>query len=228
MRPCSPSSKHSNVEPHALASAANMRSALEGGLRDARAFRAALADVAAADRDTWVDRALGLPEPPTDGPELPRGCVPYLPCSVDTLLRAIDSAAITESDVFVDVGSGLGRALTLVHLLTGASAVGLEIQPALVRESRKLASRLQLTRVTTLEGDASALVSSLPRGSVWLLYCPFSGQRLSEFLARLEPLARAEPLRICGVDLADLECPWLLPQAAPAANLRVYRATKRA
>jgi len=205
-----------------------MRSALERGLANATAFSAALSAVAAADRDTWVDLAFGLPEPPADGRDLPRGCVPYLPCSVDTLLSAVEGAAITASDVFVDVGSGLGRAITLVHLLTGATTIGLEVQTALVHSSRALASRLRLARVSTLEGDASSLVGSVTNGSVFFLYCPFSGERLSRCWEALEPLARAEPLRICCVDMPAPACPWLAPHAAPAANLRIYRSTKRA
>ena len=42
------------------------------------------------------------------------------------------------SDVFVDVGSGLGRAAALVHLMTGARAIGLEVQPALVAAARDI------------------------------------------------------------------------------------------
>ena len=56
--------------------------------------------------------------------------MPYLPCPVDTLLRVIEHAPLGAADVFVDVGSGLGRAAALVHLLTGARAVGLEVQPS--------------------------------------------------------------------------------------------------
>jgi hypothetical protein len=216
------------VEPHARESALKMRSVLERGAHDAGTFRAALSAVAAADRDMWVDVALDLPEPSADERELPRGCVPYLPCSVDTLLHAVDGASITASDVFVDVGSGLGRATTLVHLLTGATAIGLEIQGTLAHASRNLASRLRLARVTTLEGDASSLVTSVPSGSVFFLYCPFSGERLSRLFEKLEPLARAEPLRLCCVDMGAPECAWLLPHAAPCANLRIYRSTKRA
>ncbi len=205
-----------------------MRSALERGLHDAATFRAALSDVAPVDRDSWLDLVLDLPEPPADEHQLPRGCVPYLPCSVETLLHAVDGASITASDVFVDVGSGLGRATALVHLLTGATATGLEIQACLAQESRKLATRLRLARVTTLEGDASSPATPMPRGSVFFLYCPFSGERLARLFETLEPLARAEPLRICCVDMAAPECAWLSPHAAPSENLRIYRSTKRA
>src|SRR4029078_9775031 len=102
---------------------------LERGQHDPSMFRAALLRVPPTERDAWLDLVLRLGELPDDGPALPRDCVPYLPCPVDALLRIVDQAPVRASDVFVDVGSGLGRAAALVHLLTGAATIGLEIQP---------------------------------------------------------------------------------------------------
>ncbi len=164
--------------------------------------RSALNQVPSRDRDAWVDQLLGLAEVPDDGPALPRGAVPYLPCAIDSVLRAIDLAGVTETDLFVDVGSGVGRVTTIVHLLTGASALGLEIQPQLVHAARELSRRLRLDRVTTLEGDAH-----LEEGTVFFLYCPFSGERLNTFLDELEGLPR--PIRLCAVDLPIPPRPWL-------------------
>lgn len=209
---------------HALA--LEWRAALEAGRHDTVTFRAALESVAASERDAWVDLVFGLSAPPADE-NLPRGCVPYLPCAVGTLLDAVDAAEITAADAFVDVGSGLGRATTLVHLLTGATAIGLEVQASLAREAQRLAARLCLARVTTLELDASVL-SSPPHGSVFFLYCPFSGERLARFFASIEALAGARSLRVCCVDMPAPPCTWLREVAAPAPNLRVYRAMKRA
>ena len=80
-------------------------------------------------RDAWVDQLFGLGAPPEDGPQLPVGCVPYLPCSVDALLRVAEHAPVRASDLFVDIGAGVGRAAALMHLLTGAPAFGVEVQP---------------------------------------------------------------------------------------------------
>ena len=96
-------------------------------------FRAALLDVPPAERDAWLDRLLGIDGLPDDDPALPRGCVPYLPCAVDAVLRVVDLAALTAADVVVDVGAGVGRAAALLHLLTGAAIVGIELQPALAQ-----------------------------------------------------------------------------------------------
>jgi hypothetical protein len=57
------------------------------GLEDPYLFRDALLRVPPGERDAWLDSIFGLGDLPDDGPDLPRGCVPYLPSSVDTLLR---------------------------------------------------------------------------------------------------------------------------------------------
>ena len=51
--------------------------------------------------------------------------------------QIIEHARIDATDVFVDIGSGIGRAAAIVHLLTGAKAIGVEIQPQLVRAARQ-------------------------------------------------------------------------------------------
>jgi hypothetical protein len=200
------------------------RSLITRGLADPSLFRAALLRVPPRERDAWLDLVFGLGDLPGDGPDLPRGCVPYLPCSVDTLLRVVERAPVRSSDVFVDVGSGLGRAIALVHLLTGAPAIGLEIQADLVRATRHLMTRLQLSRVSCIEGDGAKLMGVVDAGSVFFLYCPFSGDRLAKALADLERIARTRTIRVCSVDLPLPACPWLtLQEAVPPGDLTIYR-----
>ena len=200
-----------------------MRSLLSNRQATPAYFRAALAEIPRAERDAWLDLVFDLRELPDDDPDLPRGCVPYLPCPVDTLLRMVDLAEVEATDVFVDIGSGLGRAATLTHFLTGAPAIGLEIQAGLVRSSRVLARSLNASRVSMLEGDATQLIKQVHIGSVFFLYCPFSGQRLERVLDDLEPIARARPIRLCSVDLPLPSRPWLTPVSAPLSELAIYR-----
>ncbi len=188
-------------------------------------FRAALLAVPPAERDAWLDAVFELNGLPDDGPALPRGCVPYLPCSVDPILRMIDSAGVQASDVFVDVGAGIGRAALLVHLLTGAPAIGLEIQPALVHISRELTRRLNLPRYAAIEGDAVRLAGAITTATVFFLYCPFSGARLERLLDELEPIARTRQIRVCTVDLPLPPRPWLTLLSPPDEDLTVYRST---
>lgn len=207
-------------------SAGRMRSMLSSGQVTPAVFRTALTDIPTAERDAWVDLVLGLDSIPDDGPALPRDCVPYMPCPVDAVLRMVEQAEVQPGDVFVDVGSGLGRVAALTHLLSGAAAIGIEIQPELVRASRQLAERLNASRVSVVEGDAARLAGSLTIGSVFFLYCPFSGERLEQVLDGLESIARTRRIRVCCVDLPLPERPWLTLVASSSGDLSVYRSAE--
>jgi len=211
------------MEARHLTSAEEARRSIERGLHDPETFRAALLGMPVGDRDAWVDLVLGIDDLPGDGPALPAGGVPYLPCSIDVLLRVVDETPIRPTDVFVDVGAGPGRAIALVHLLTGARAVGIEVQPQLVRAARGLAAGLGLSRVRCIEGDAAAVAGVLVEGSVFFFFCPFSGARLAKVLDDLEPIARTRQLRICCVDLSLPPRPWLTREAGPDGALEIYR-----
>lgn len=202
--------------------ALRMRERIERSEHDPLSFRAALLEVPELSRDAWVDRVLGLEEIPEDGDDLPKDGVPYLPASVDSILRVVDHAPVVASDVFVDLGSGIGRALALVHLLTGAHAIGVEIQHRLAEASRDLARRFPALRVTTLEGDAEELVAQLDEGTVFFLYCPFAIARVRRTLARLEPLARNRTLKVCSVDGPLPELPWL-PRVHEVGSVAIHR-----
>jgi len=213
------------MEARHLTSAESARRSIESGRHDPAAFRAALLAVPGVERDAWVDRVLGLDDVPDDGPALPAGGVPYLPCAVDVLVRMIDEAPVRSTDVFVDVGAGPGRAIALVHLLTGAGAVGLEIQPHLVQAANGLASRLGLSRARCIEGDAATAAAFMSHGSVFFFYCPFSGERLAKVLDDLEPIARTRTLRICCVDLPLPPRSWLTRAPGSGGALEIYRST---
>jgi hypothetical protein len=213
------------METRHLTSAAAAGRAIEGGLHDPSAFRAALLDVPVGERDAWVDLVLGLDDLPADGPALPAGGVPYLPCSVEVLLRVVDEASVRSSDVFVDVGAGPGRAIALVHLLTGAGAVGLEIQPGLVQAAHRLTARLGLSRVRCIEGDAASIAGFMVVGTIFFFYCPFSGARLEKVLDDIEPIARTRPLRLCCVQLPLPPRSWLTREPGRGGELEIYRRT---
>ena len=213
------------MEENHRQSVERIRSRIERGVHEPSEFRAALLRVPPDERDAWLDLVFGLREVPDDGPDLPRGCVPYFPCSVDALLRVVEQARVRPSDVFVDVGSGLGRAAAFVHLLTGAGVIGIEIQSGLVRAARDLSRRLGVSRVSCVDGDAVRLTGFITIGSVFFLYCPFSGDRLVKVLAELEPIARTRTIRVCCLDLPLPRCSWLTLEPWVSGDLAIYRST---
>jgi protein-L-isoaspartate O-methyltransferase len=175
--------------------------------RRAVALRAALDALPADARDAWVDDVLGVDALLDDGPDLPAGCVPYLPCPVDVLLLVLEVAQVGSHDVFVDVGSGIGRVTALTHLLTGAGALGIEVQAGFVQISRAMIQALGAERVATITGDASELVAYVPIGTVCFVNCPFSGARLERVLDALQSIAATRPKRICCINLPRLTRP---------------------
>jgi SAM-dependent methyltransferase len=202
-----------------------LRSSLRGNQVTPGTFGAALEEIPPGDRDEWLDALWDIDEVPDDAPDLPRGCVPYLPCSVATVLDALRQADVTSDDIFVDVGSGAGRAAVLAHLETGAGCIGIEVQPHLARSAQARADWLRLSRVRFLEGDASEMVRFIPTGTVFFLYCPFGGHQLLRFLDGLEDVARARPIRVCCVDMPPLDRPWLTRVRSTSSAIHVYQST---
>jgi predicted RNA methylase len=211
------------VDERLQQSAQEVRASITHGTCDPLQFRAALMNVPVIERDAWVDAVLGLDEVLEDGPELPKGCVPYLPCAVDVLLRIADQLPVHSADVFVDIGSGMGRAAVLMHLLTGASAIGIEVQSGHVNAAREMVTGLGLSDVSFVLGDALERVEELRTGTVFFLYCPFGRQRLERFLANLEIHARARAIRVCAVDLPLPACSWLEHVGPASGDLGMYR-----
>lgn len=183
-------------------------------------FRAALVAVPFLERDAWVDAVLDLGPIPDDGADLPAECVAYLPCSVEAVLEAVDGARITAADVVVDIGAGVGRAAALLHLLTGARVIGVEVQRALVEAARRLSS--VLPAVSVVHGEAADLEALAPGGTVFFLYCPFSGARLERLLDELERVAKTRPLRLACVDLPLPSRPWLRQVAGGSGAVTVF------
>ena len=112
-----------------------------------------------------------------------------------------------------------------MHLLTGARVIGIEIQSGLVRAARDLATRLVVSRVSFIQGDAARLTGFITIGTIFFLYCPFSGDRLVKVLADLESIARTRMIRICCLDLPLPPCPWLTPEPRLSGDLAIHRST---
>jgi predicted RNA methylase len=213
------------VQP-ALRKAANLvRTQLLSNQATPTIFRPMLDEIPPRERDGWVDLLWDLDEIPDDDPELPRGCVPYLPCPVATVLEAVQQARVTDDDVFVDVGSGTGRTAFLASLLTGAGCIGLEIQPALVHAARGRAAWLNLDRIRFVQGDAAEQLRFITIGTVFFFNCPFGADRVRRVLDDLEAIARTRPIRICCVHMPPLERPWLVRVPSTSVDLDVYRSS---
>ena len=144
----------------------------------------------------------------------------YHAAGVAPIVRALLEVPVTAGDVLVDLGSGLGKVVLLARMLTGATARGVEVRPALVDGARAAAARLGVDARFTC---ADAREADLDDGTVFFLYAPFTGPVLASVLSRLEAVARARPIDVCALGL-DLErlASWLVPRTIDAFWLTIY------
>jgi hypothetical protein len=77
--------------------------------------------------------------------------------------------------------------------------------------------------MTFVAGDALQWTADFSAGSVFFLYCPFSGERLVKMLGHLESMARERLIYICAVDLPLPPCAWLERMELEDRDLAVYR-----
>lgn len=174
------------------------------------------------ERDAWVDALLGIDSPPPDDVDLPPGAVPYLPCGVDEILAAIREAPITDHDELVDLGSGLGRVVMLVHLVTGARARGIELQEHLVRRARERAAALGLSEISFVHDDATGIDLD---GTVFFLYAPCNGDMLARLIGRMETVSQRHRIVVCAVGVELPGVPWLAGRPTSTHALTIYEST---
>jgi hypothetical protein len=166
--------------------------------------------------DELIGGVLQLHEPDAGqihpGPEM----VFYQPTPARHILYLLRLCALTEADVLIDLGSGLGHVPLLASLLTGARSIGIEMESAYVATARACAQSLGLNRAAFLEQDARD--ADLSSGTVFYLYTPFIGSILDNVLHKLRRESAHRPVRICTFGpctQAVAREPWLTTSAAP-------------
>ena len=143
----------------------------------------------------------------------------YQPTPARHIFHLISSAAITKADTLIDLGSGLGHVPLLASICTGASSIGIELDPTWIASAAQCANTLNLRNVTFLAQDARQ--ADLTRGTVFYLYTPFTGSTLQSVLNLLRTEASLRPIRIgtfgpCTLVLCEEA--WLKPLTPPAAD----------
>jgi len=146
------------------------------------------------DLDELMSGVLQLREPVNaaiHGPEM----VFYQPTPARHIVDLIDVGGLSETDVLVDLGAGLGHVPILASMLTGCRAIGVELERAYVESARDCVGRLALKRVAFVQQDARE--ADLSAGSVFYLYTPFTGTTLNAVVAKLKKEAEKRVIRVC-------------------------------
>ncbi len=116
--------------------------------------------------------------------------VPFVPSPDDVVEAMLNLGEVTESDVVIDLGSGDGR-IVIGAALRGARAIGVELDPKLVEESRNNAEEKGVSELTEFrQGDIfEADLSGATVVTIYLL--PAVNEKiLPKLLDELEPGTR--------------------------------------
>jgi Histone methylation protein DOT1 len=127
--------------------------------------------------------------------ELTEEMVSYQPTPARRIFELISRISLTEHDIFVDLGSGMGHVPLLVAICTEANCIGIELEKAYVDCARLCARGLNLANVTFIQQDARS--ADFSQGTVFYLYTPFTGAILRDVLDSLRDEASRREIRIC-------------------------------
>jgi len=160
--------------------------------------------------DVAMSGILQFEEPDTDIAELADDMVFYQPTPARHIFDLIRRAGLTERDVLVDLGSGLGHVPLLTSICTRARSIGIEREAVYVDCARRSAATLNLSNATFIQQDARDADFSF--GTVFYLYTPFTGAILRTVLDALRREAIGRDIRLatygpCTAIVA--EEPWL-------------------
>jgi len=159
-------------------------------------------------------------DPPAEEPRaLSSDSVFYQPTPARHIFHMITAAALRSTDTLIDLGSGLGHVPLLVSICTGATSIGIELDPTWIASAAKCTAALNLHNVTLLTQDARH--ADLSSGSVFYLYTPFTGSTLSAVLESIRNQSSLRSIRVCTFGPCTLtlrEQVWLRPLTPPATD----------
>jgi SAM-dependent methyltransferase len=99
----------------------------------------------------------------------PRTLAPYVPTPERVVEQMLEAAGVTKNDIVYDLGSGDGRILIAAAQQFQAKAVGIEINPTLVAETRQRIEELGLSDRITVE-QAHLMDADLSAATVVTVY----------------------------------------------------------
>jgi hypothetical protein len=160
--------------------------------------------------DILLEQVLFPTPPPSESRERSADMIRYEATPARIVLELIDTVKFIPSDVFIDIGSGLGVVVMLVNLLTGVQSIGIEYDPVYARYAQKQATAFGLEKVSFINVDARD--ADLNIGNIFYLFTPFVNEVFDSVLERLRYTSIRKPVHICsyGTITYDLvKLPWL-------------------
>lgn len=166
--------------------------------------------------DELMSGVLQLHEPCNTSAGVGPDMVFYQPTPMRHILQLVQLSKLSEDDVLVDLGSGLGHVPIVMSILTGARSIGMEVEAAYVASARDCAERLRLSRVAFVQQDVRD--ADLSTGTIFYLYTPFTGAILETVLQKLRKEKERRAIKVCTLgpctSIVARE-PWLEPYTMP-------------
>jgi hypothetical protein len=134
----------------------------------------------------------------------------YQPTPARIVWQMIERVGFQKSDVFYDLGSGLGHVPMLVNACTGTRARGIEYEPAYCATAQRCASDLHLDGVEFINADVRD--ADFSDGTVFFMYTPFRGKILRQVLEKLRGQTQRKCITLCtygAIALPISRCTWL-------------------
>jgi SAM-dependent methyltransferase len=186
-----------------------LRAQLRAGTFTPADYRQALTTLPQHDWDGWTRRIFELHQAPPTTVALTAEMVGYVTTHVVQILEM--ASELTPDDVYYDLGSGIGFVPILASWLSGARAVGVELEPAFVAMARERTEQLGLTeRVRFVQADLRE-VDYADATALYMFY-PCRGQTLEQVIDKFEPVARARALKLYSLGLSGqtlVTRPWV-------------------
>ncbi len=145
--------------------------------------------------DAFIDGILQISALPRAQRQPEPEMVYYQPTPARIVLDMLERLSLSTNDVLYDLGSGLGRVVSIVALVSDTFVKGIEFEPAYYVYAQRRASELALPRVAFVNADAREV--NYADGTVFFLYTPFKGKILQRVLELLRYESHKRRIRVC-------------------------------
>jgi SAM-dependent methyltransferase len=127
---------------------------------------------------------------------------PYMLSHGRTLSRLLtvnrESQLKLDSDpVFMDLGCGAGLPSLLMHLATGCSAFGIDIQPKMIDKANEKVREFALDPHVSFS-LANAAESDLTHANIFYIFNPFRGETMRKVFDKLIDISKQKQILVCS------------------------------
>jgi hypothetical protein len=143
--------------------------------------------------------------------KLPRNAIPYEPTSYDVLGKIITNYPFRETSVICDLGCGIGRAVLMFSLYSGASKVmGVELLPELVTKAKSnVQESWQPKSEVELVTSNAATVKVIDDVTEFFMFNPFNLTLFEEVMSNIRNSLERNPRQIRVIYYTAAEAKYL-------------------